>query len=109
MIHTCEEKRKHPRLRVKCPVSFIFSETLRIGETLDLSLGGMKIQSRYMLLRGETYDFTIVMNGRAINPKGKVVYIQNQSEFVYGTGVSFVNLGQDHQNRLSGFLSAQNS
>lgn len=109
MIQVWKEKRKYPRSQVNCPVSFICFNKLRIAETADLSLGGMKIQSRYMLFMGKTYDFTVVMNGRAISPKGKIVYIENQPEFIYGAGISFVQLSEDHQNQLNGFLSAKKS
>jgi c-di-GMP-binding flagellar brake protein YcgR len=90
---------------VTCPISFICFDKLRIGETADISLGGMKIQSRYLLFTGETYDFTVVMDGRAISPKGKVVYLENQPEYSYGAGVSFINMSEDHQSELTSFLS----
>lgn len=109
MIHPLKEKRRYPRFHVHCPISFICFDRLRIGETADLSVGGMKIQSRYMFLAGETYDFTVVINGRAISPKGKIVYLENQPEFTYGAGVSFVNLSEDHQSQLNGFLLAHHS
>jgi len=98
------EKRRYPRFQITCPISFICFNKLRIGETSDLSRGGMKIQSRYLLFTGETYDFTVVMNGRAISPRGKVVYLENQPEFTYGAGVSFVNLSEDHKTQLNAFL-----
>jgi c-di-GMP-binding flagellar brake protein YcgR len=107
MIQGWKEKRKHPRVRVHCPISFMSFDQLRIGETADLSLGGMKIQCRAILLKGQVYDFTVVMNGRAIYPKGRVVYLQNQPEFTYGAGVFFLHLSEEHQVQLSGFLSAQ--
>lgn len=109
MDHGWKEKRKHPRLRLHCPISFICFDKLRVCETADLSLGGMKIQSRYMLLTGETYDFTVVMNGHAISPKGRIVYLENQPQFTYGAGVSFVQLSEDHLSQLNGFLLAQKS
>jgi c-di-GMP-binding flagellar brake protein YcgR len=99
-----KEKRRYARFEVNCPISFICSNKLRIGETADLSQGGMKIQSRYLLFAGETYDFTVVMNGQAISPKGKVVYLENQLEFTYGAGVSFVHMSEDHQAQLNSFL-----
>ena len=107
MTQGWKEKRRYPRLQVNCPISFICFNKLRIGETEDISVGGMKIQSRYLLFTGETYDFTVVMNGRTISPKGKVVYFENQPEFSYGAGVSFVHLSEDHQSQLSSFLSAK--
>ena len=106
MAQVQEEKRKHPRFQISCPISFICFDKLRIGETSDLSLGGMRIQSRYLLFAGETYEFTVVMNGRAINPKGTVVHLHNQPEFAYGAGVSFVHLSKDHQTQLDKFLAA---
>ena len=109
MNYPWKEKRSYPRFHVHCPISFICFDKLRIGETADLSLGGMKIQSRTMLLAGETYDFTVVINGRAISPKGRIVYLENHPEFTYGAGVSFVHLSEDHQSQLTGFLSTQKS
>ena len=107
MAQGWEEKRRYPRLQINCPISFICFDKLRIGETADISIGGMKIQSRYLLFTGETYDFTVVMNGRAISPKGKVVYLQNQPEYSYGAGVSFVHISEDHQSQLTSFLSVK--
>ena len=49
MIPHEKEKRRHPRFKVNCPVSFICYNKLRIGETTDLSRGGMKIQSHSMI------------------------------------------------------------
>jgi hypothetical protein len=68
MAEGWSERRKYPRFHVTCPISFVCFDKLRIGETSDLSEGGMKIQSRYILFTGETYDFTVVMNGRSISP-----------------------------------------
>ena len=107
MVDRWREKRRHPRFRVHCPISFISYDELRFGETADLSLGGMKIHCRTILLQGETYEFTVVMNGQAISPRGKIVYIQSQSEFAYEAGVSFLHLSEEHANRLNGFLSVQ--
>ncbi len=109
MAEGWKEKRKHPRVQINCPVSFICFDKLRIGETSDLSQGGMRIQSRYILFTGETYEFTVVMNGRSISPRGKVVYIKNQPEFTYGAGVSFVQISDDQLNQLSAFLSNRES
>ena len=107
MAQGWKEKRKFPRFEISCPISFICFNKLRIGETSDLSLGGMRIQSRYLLFAGETYEFTVVMNGRAINPTGKVVYLQNQPEFNYGAGVSFIDLSDDQQTQLDAFLAVR--
>ena len=104
MAQSWTDRRRYPRFQVNCPISFICFNKLRIGETSDISQGGMKIQSRYLLFAGETYDFTVVMNGHTISPKGKVVYLENHPEFTYGAGVSFVNISEDHQAELSEFL-----
>ncbi len=103
------ERRRYPRFHVTCPISFVCFDKLRIGETSDISKGGMKIQSRYILFTGETYDFTVVMNGRSISPRGKVVYLENQPEFTYGAGVSFVQISEEQEDQLSAFLSAKES
>jgi MinD-like ATPase involved in chromosome partitioning or flagellar assembly len=101
------QKRKHPRFEVNCPVSFLSFDKLKIAETLDLSLGGMKILSRNMLFTGKTYNFTLIVNGRAISSKGKVVHIENRPQHTYGANVSFLHLPKNQRNQLSGFLSVQ--
>ncbi|NIO05312.1 MAG: hypothetical protein GTN74_12085 [Proteobacteria bacterium] len=106
MIQDRREKRTYPRFQINCPVSFFSFDQLGIAETLDLSLGGMKIRSRCMLFINETYDFMIIVGGRAISPKGRVLRIENQLEFNYEAGVSFLDLIDHHRNQLNGFLSA---
>lgn len=105
MIQNRKERRKHPRSQVNCPVSFFSSGKLRIAETLDLSLGGMRIQSRHVLFVGETYDFTVVIRGQGLYPKGRVAHVQTQSGLTYGVGVSFVELSKANKARLNRFLS----
>ncbi|MBW2058629.1 MAG: PilZ domain-containing protein [Deltaproteobacteria bacterium] len=109
MCYPAQEKRRHPRFPHRCPLSFVRLDRLNIGETEDLSLGGMKIRSRHILIVGETYQFTVVMDGRVITPTGRIVYLEDQPEFSYGAGVSFLRLTKDHKNRLSRFLSASRS
>jgi hypothetical protein len=109
MIYDWIEKRKHPRFRLNCPVSFISSDKLRIVETSDLSLGGMKIQSRHVLLIGETYNFIVVIKGQGLNPKGRVIHIQTQPGLTYGVGVSFAKLSKANKARLNRFLSTYRS
>ncbi|NIQ38871.1 MAG: AAA family ATPase [Proteobacteria bacterium] len=103
------QKRKFPRFEVNCPVSFLSFDRLSIGETVDIGLGGMKIKSRNLLFKGETYDFTLTMNGQTISPTGKVVNIENQPELAYGANVSFLRLPKDQESQLHGFLSARKS
>ena len=99
-------RRGYPRFQVCCPVSYLSFNKLKIAETLDVGFGGMKIQSRNILLEGETYDFTVSINGRTIGPKGKIVHIENRPESCYEANVSFSHLPKNDHNQLEGFLSA---
>jgi hypothetical protein len=67
----------------------------------------VKVKSRYFLSTGETHNFTIVMNGRSITPRGGIVYVQSQPEFAYGVGVSFAHLSEDNRHQLGWFLVSQ--
>jgi len=99
------ERRRYPRFQVNCPVSFLSFDRLKTGETLDLGLRGMRIESRSMLFAGEIYDFTLIVNGDVIAPKGKIVHVDNQSESDnYGANVSFMHLSENHLKRLGHFL-----
>jgi flagellar biosynthesis protein FlhG len=99
------ERRRYPRFQVNCPLSFVSFDRLKTGETLDLGLKGMRIESRSMLFAGEIYDFTLIVNGDVIAPKGKVVHVENRSELDhYGAHVSFMHLSENHLKRLGHFL-----
>ena len=99
------ERRRYPRFQVNCLVSFLSFDRLKTGETLDLGLRGMRIQSRSILFAGETYDFTLIVNGDVITPKGKIVHVEDRSELdCYGACVSFMDLSENHLKRLGHFL-----
>jgi c-di-GMP-binding flagellar brake protein YcgR len=109
MVQKWVEKRRYPRFSVSYPVSYLAADKLKIAETLDLSLGGMKIHSLHRLCVDETYAFTIVIEGRAISPMGKVVHTQPRQGFAHGVGVSFSRLTRAHRKRLNTFLSTYGS
>jgi c-di-GMP-binding flagellar brake protein YcgR len=100
-----ENKRKHPRFEVSTPVSFVAHGKLRIASTENLSQGGMRLCTRYLLFMNQVCDFNVVISARAIRVQGRVVYIQDLQLFDYGVGVCFSQLSPEDQNHLSRYLT----
>jgi len=99
------DRRRYPRFQVNCLVSFLSFDRLKTGETLNLGLRGMRIQSRTILFAGEIYDFTLIVNGDVVTPKGKVVHVEDRPGLDrYGACVSFMDLSENHLKRLGHFL-----
>ena len=71
------ERRNRPR--VKISHSILYSSDVyprpKVASTLDLSLGGTKIESPYNLTRDEGLEITIAIHPQAIKCRGKVMHV----------------------------------
>ena len=71
-----EERRRHPRIEVSCPVAFSTDRfpDPKSASTLDLSLGGTRIETRSSVLKDEVLDMAIHVLPEAIRCRGRVMY-----------------------------------
>ena len=72
------EKRIHPRIEVTCP--FLYSTDIyprpKVASTLDLSMGGARIETLYFLIEGERFEISIAINSKVIKSRGHVVHAE---------------------------------
>lgn len=108
------EKRVHPRVSVKIPVKYRLVENLegirsvmeiRKNETqthsLDVSLGGMFIETEEKLEKGHilSLDISVPGNPRKISAFAEVVWAKES-----GAGLHFMLIKNEHLESLKAFL-----
>ncbi|MBW2059228.1 MAG: PilZ domain-containing protein [Deltaproteobacteria bacterium] len=69
------ERRNHPRVKVSHPALYVGESyhTPRVATTVDLSLGGARIETPYSLIPGERLQISIAVHPQVIQCRGTVV------------------------------------
>ncbi len=111
-----QERRRAPRLKVKLSVDLRMPgrQTARLGNTIDLSCNGAYFTTEYFIGEGTRLPITIELPAEKgipaaeIHPDGIVVRCQPEQEDPevkeYEVAVFFMDLVEDEQNHLTGFL-----
>jgi len=72
-----DEKRKFPRFSITRPIlCFRYGRQISM-QTLDISLGGLKLEANLDLRPGEPLHFDILTNGTRIHCKGTILGIED--------------------------------
>jgi hypothetical protein len=100
-----QEKRKFPRFPVTKPViCFRYGRQMTM-RTLDMSLGGLKLEANFDLQVGESIDLVILTNGARIPCKGRILAIEDFKHKVHAR-LCFANVSKIGFQRLSNYLNA---
>lgn len=97
-VRDAMERRMHPRVEVSHPVLYLSQIYPRpnVASTLDLSLGGTKIENLYRLEKDERLEMTIAIRPQVIKCKGKVVHVSEREKWKIEAGIKFEKLsGKD--------------
>ena len=112
-MHTMTERRTHPRIRVSHPALY-FSHIYprpRVASTVDLSMGGTRIETPYSLIFGEHLDISIAIRPQVIQCRGKVVHLRtSQGEespvgLRFEAGIRFEGMSEPDRLYLNDYLS----
>jgi hypothetical protein len=98
------ERRRHKRFELSLALAYqwgMAKETLR---TVDLSLGGVKIQTEIPILVDEMLDLIILIENEAVKPMGRVVRSDPSSNQRYDVGICFETISHQCLTRLDRFL-----
>jgi hypothetical protein len=91
------EKRAHPRYPVQKIASYNWQGRKLLTLTLDLGLGGMRINSHFHFPKDERVGFKLVLGADSIRPKGRVAYsgfLPNKQSI---SGIQFIEISaKDH-------------
>ncbi|MBW2058471.1 MAG: PilZ domain-containing protein [Deltaproteobacteria bacterium] len=100
-----KERRKHRRFSASHHVSFSYNGRTRTSNTVDLSLGGVRIETVFPVKVGEVIQVSIVIGGNTISPVGRVVHGRERLDLRYDAGFYFEALGQEERDYLLSYLA----
>jgi len=100
------ERRTYPRVEVSHTVLYFidFYPRPTIASTLDLSLGGTKIESLYSLNKDEGLGISIAIRFQVIKSRGKVVYVLEQEAGKIEAGIQFEEMPEHDRRYLRQYL-----
>lgn len=102
-----KEHRKNRRIRslhLTCYVPRKGSEQeyiVSIGRTLDVSKGGVKVETHRELAKGTELDMDMAIEDQLITAKGVVVYVNPLPGGLYATGIRFTSISEQDLARLA--------
>lgn len=101
------ERRRHPRVEVSHPVLYFpdIYPRPRVATTVDLSLGGTRIETPYSLLFGEDLGISIAIYPEVIKCRGKVVHVFQSGDERLRAGVCFEEMSTQDRQYLGAYLS----
>jgi hypothetical protein len=98
------ERRRHKRFELSLTLAYQWGMMKGTLRTVDLSLGGVKIQTTIPIPVDERLDLTILMRNEAVKPGGRVVRSDHSSNGKYDVGISFETISPECLKRLDRFL-----
>jgi hypothetical protein len=98
-----EEKRKFPRFPVSGQVICSRYGRQMTMRTLNISMGGLKLEANFDFRVGETMDLAILINGTRIQCKGTILAIEEFGNKVQGR-LRFTRISEVSFKKLSNYL-----
>jgi c-di-GMP-binding flagellar brake protein YcgR len=101
-----EERRRHPRYDPVPEITYsygFYSEPLD-AKTLELSLGGARIETEFPLLVGENLEVNISVEDEEIDVVAKVIHTHRVSDEAFYVGLSFENISEVKKKVLNHFF-----
>ena len=92
---TTPEKRKHPRVKVYYPISYVCTDEKgsivqqNMGVALDISQSGILIETADSIFCKYISLTSVDLNGNVIEVKGKIAYCKKNKSTKYRVGISF--------------------
>ncbi|NIQ38128.1 MAG: hypothetical protein GTN81_06020 [Proteobacteria bacterium] len=97
-------RRSYPRFEVRKLVSYNHGGKRFLTLTLDLALGGMKIETCRDLPHDEDLDFQLILDNRTIWLKGRPVYNHLVSGTMNIAGIQFLGISEEDRDVLQQYL-----
>jgi len=97
------EKRKFPRFPLKKPVICSHYGRQMTIRTLNISLGGLKLEASFDLKVGELVNLGILTNGAPIQCKGEVLAIEDLKNKIHAR-LRFDSISDPEYRELSNYL-----
>ncbi len=102
-LHT--ERRRHPRFELSQALAYQWGVTKGTLRTVDVSLGGVKIQIDSPIPVNERLNIILLLEFEAIKPVGKIIWSNPSSYQKYDVGICFETILHQSLKRLERFLN----
>jgi hypothetical protein len=99
-----KERRRHKRFELSLALAYQWGMTKGTLRTVDVSLGGIKIQTDTPIPVDERLDLIILIENEAVKPMGRVVRSDPSSNRKYDVGICFETISHQCLIRLDSFL-----
>jgi c-di-GMP-binding flagellar brake protein YcgR len=101
------ERRNFPRVEASTPVLY-FTDSYpspNVAWTIDLSLGGTRIEPSYGLTPGRRFWITVSIRPQTIKCRAKTVYVLGPENGDMKAGIEFEELSEPNKLSLQQYLS----
>jgi c-di-GMP-binding flagellar brake protein YcgR len=105
-LENVKEKRTSRRIRSLNLTSYTPKKADRqeyivsIGRTLDVSDGGVKVETHRQLADGTELEMDIAIEEKIITAKGEVVHSEELKNGLFGTGIRFTSISEEDRKSL---------
>lgn len=76
----------------------------KMSRSMNVSLGGVKLQSNYSVDSGEVLDISMALRENLINFQGKVVYVRGSEDRGFELGISIEDIADEDKIALRRFI-----
>jgi len=102
-----KERRKHKRLELTHLVAYKSFHIEEVSETVNISMGGMKIKTEFPIDRDESLEVSLKIGENDFRSRARVIYCRMREDESYEVGVRFEDTTPRHIHMLSEYLNNQ--
>lgn len=101
------DRREHRRLELTNLVAYRNFCIEEVTETLNISMGGMKIKTEFPIDQDASLDVVLTIGNEEFKSEAKVVYCNSREDQAYEVGLSFEKTSEAHRNLLDQYLRSR--
>jgi hypothetical protein len=98
------ERRKNRRFELTNLVVYKNFDIEEVTETINLSIGGMKIITEFPIENDETLDLSLKIDGDSFKTTARVIYCNKKEDETYEIGLKFEKTSERHLTLLRQYL-----
>lgn len=102
------DRRKHQRLELANLVAYKNFDIEEVTETINISMGGMKIRTEFPIEEGESLDLSLRIGREEFKSKARVIYCNLGEDQAFEIGLRFEETSETDLSLLNQYISNQN-
>jgi c-di-GMP-binding flagellar brake protein YcgR len=98
------DRRQHRRLELTNLVAYKSFSIEEVTETINISLGGMKIKTEFPIDKDASLDVALRIGNDEFRSEARVIYCNPRDDEVYEVGLQFEKTSEKHLKLLDRYL-----